>query len=265
MKQTRRKTEECSDQRMNHQDNRKNEATETQIVPIYLSSLSIYLSIYLSIISFNNRDTNTALWSIELNVIELKGNLRMLLLLALVALTSAQPAVPTWPAAFSASVTVNDDDGGRHFRWFYDYNVAKERHDSVEQYADEWYISHRILDHKLETEWTVYHQDDFMMCFFNKFNRTMPHPDFSTGWRFVGVADINGKTCNHWMHNDQQRGITAQFFDTTSARIPQRWDINIQGRRAFQIMYHEFDEGPQDPSMFELSRWIIRDMCNPRA
>jgi len=196
--------------------------------------------------------------------------MRAVLFLALVAvalaaragLTASNPSQPSWPAQFSASVMVNDDTNGqqRFFRWFYSANLTKDRFDGPMFWNNEMYFATQIFDHVADQQYDVFAQLDEISCFSHAINGTIPKPDL-TQMVFIGNAVVGYENAYHWIY--QQNGkvnVTWQYFDTQDTREPIRIDVAAENQAA-TWQFWEFDDEPQDPSLYSLPTNVLAQ-CN---
>jgi len=181
-----------------------------------------------------------------------------------VAALAANPPNPKWPTAFSASV-LSVSNGfppqpPRFLRWFYDYINKKERFDGMNEWNGELYFSSIYIDHNAQKQTDVFDQMGTISCFSHSINGSLPLPDFSQ-FQFAGNSLVNYQPCYHWYWSDHGN-ITVQFYDTQSAREPQRLDVSDSARQISQtVTFFEFDAAAQDQNTFVVPS-VIQAQCN---
>jgi hypothetical protein len=174
----------------------------------------------------------------------------------------ANPAPPSWPLGFSASVFANNwqNQGSNvFFRWFYDQTLDMARIDGLGEWLDEQYWAVQIFDHVHEIQWSVFMQPGFETCFMKKINTTLPVPNFQ-GAVYAGQAVIGYNPCYHWILT--QGSFTMQYFDNQATREPVRMDFDDASKHmANTLLFMEFDAGAQDATLFQLPTQITAT-CN---
>jgi len=169
-----------------------------------------------------------------------------------------------WPNSFSGTIVNHRTDRPRpeFFRYFYDFNAAKDRFDGFHEWHGERYFAEIIFDHKASTEFSIFYQGALVTCITHEINATMPRPDFST-LNYVGKALIDFVPVYHWFVEDRERGFTFQVYDEqASERHIKRLDVFDSRRNiADSWTFHEFDVAPQDPNLFVIPA-AVKDICN---
>jgi len=172
---------------------------------------------------------------------------------------------PIWPSAFSASVFVHgwgERHQERHFiRWFFDKTAGMERVDGQRRFHEEDYFTTFYLNAKNKMETFVVYQPELVECWIRPTNHSLPHPDFTRA-HFVGKAMIDYQIVNHWLERSHDgRDVNSIFTLASNGEIKRIDHHDEKRKRVVQFMFHEFDAGSQDPSLWVISP-VIMSFCN---
>jgi hypothetical protein len=179
----------------------------------------------------------------------------LVLVLAFALGVTAQSSTPTWPSAFSATIVVSNGFSPfpQFFRWFYDSNQNIDRLDGLIQYNGQNYFAERIFNHNTQNQTAIYYQPNLAFCEVGPVNHPLPVPNFS-GFTYVGNSLVDYVATTLWVQKNSDSIIEYwQTAESGQPIEPKKFQYGFQNATSsFSIGWDfvEFDEGPQDPSLF---------------
>jgi len=168
---------------------------------------------------------------------------------------SANPT-PVWPVAFSSSIDAFRHREHRYYlaRWFRDEKALVERFDSSGEYG--WDIDIRRYD--TEKRYNVYHVGDETRCDITTLTGDMPTIDF-TGYKWNGKVTINSIVTDEFDAPTSSQ-VFARYYQNSASTDPVR--LQTSGPNDETLDFFEFDDGPQEKDLFNVSIVAPGVVCN---
>jgi hypothetical protein len=164
----------------------------------------------------------------------------------LFSLSTSAPT-PDFPTQFSSSLDLYRSSQRRYFvsRWYRDQKQQVERFDTSGEQG--WDIDIRRYD--LGQRFTIFNDVDGKTCYVSNLTSTLPTIDLSN-YNYRGPAVIN-RIPTYEYDAPNSNSIWTAYFQNQSNNEPVR--LVSGGPTGEVLTFFEFNEGPQDTSLFNAS------------